>query len=76
PRLGGAQPALAALGIQQSAGATGPADAAGEALLAGNLEYDLNVQCGHYEGHHHEGGCGGHNHHGEGHECRHGRCAD
>ncbi len=72
---GGAQAALAAAGIKLYGGVTGAADAAAEALLAGTLAYMPNVQCSHHEGSHHEGGCGGH-HHGEGHECRHGRCVD
>ncbi|MCD7843322.1 MAG: DUF134 domain-containing protein [Clostridiales bacterium] len=72
---GGAQAALASVGVQLYGGVTGEADAAVEALLAGNLAYNPNVQCSHHEGHHHEGGCGGH-HHREGHECRHGHCND
>ncbi len=71
---GGAQAALASAGIRLYGGVSGDADAAVEALLAGNLAYDPNAQCHHHEGHH-EGGCGGH-HHGEGHECRHGHCTD
>jgi len=73
---GGAQAALASAGIRLYGGVNGDADAAVEALLAGTLEYVPDVQCSHHgEGHHHEGGCGGH-HHEEGHECRHGHCAD
>ncbi|MCD8189401.1 MAG: DUF134 domain-containing protein [Clostridiales bacterium] len=76
---GGAQVALASSGVKLYGGVTGEADAAVEALLAGNLAYNPDVQCSHHGGHHHEGGCGGHgehHHHGEGHECRHGHCAD
>ncbi|MCD8384836.1 MAG: DUF134 domain-containing protein [Clostridiales bacterium] len=68
---GGAQMALATAGIRLYGGVTGDADAAVESLLAGTLAYLPNVQCDHHEG----GGCGGHQH-GEGHECRHGHCAD
>ena len=55
---GGAQMALAAAGIQLFGGVSGNADEAVEALLAGNLVFNPNVQCNH---HHHE--------HGEGHTC-------
>ncbi|MCD7837759.1 MAG: DUF134 domain-containing protein [Clostridiales bacterium] len=72
---GGAQAALASVGIQLYGGVTGEADAAVEALLAGSLAYNPDVRCSHHEGHHHEGGCGG-QHNGEGHECRHGHCTD
>ena len=66
---GGAQAALAAAGVQLYGGASGDADAAVAALLAGNLAYNPNVMCDHHgEDHHHgEGhscgdhGCGGHN---------------
>ncbi len=71
---GGAQVALASAGIQLYGGVSGDADAAVEALLAGNLAYIPSVQCSHHEGHH-GGGCGEH-HHGEDHECRHGHCTD
>lgn len=65
---GGAQMALAAAGIQLFGGVSGSADAAVEALVAGNLAYNPNVQCNHHGEHHGEGhtcgshGCGG-NHH-------------
>ncbi|MCC8126258.1 MAG: NifB/NifX family molybdenum-iron cluster-binding protein [Clostridiales bacterium] len=72
---GGAQNALAEAGIKLYGGVTGDADAAVEALLAGNLAYIPDVQCSHHEGGHHGGDCGGH-HHGEGRECRHGHCMD
>lgn len=61
---GGAQMALAAAGIRLFGGASGSADAAVEALVAGKLAYNPNVQCNHH--HHTEGhacgnhGCGGH----------------
>ncbi len=69
---GGAQAALASAGIRLYGGVSGDADAAVEALLAGTLAYNPNVQCQHHEGHH-EGGCG---HHGEGHGCHHGHCGE
>ena len=61
---GGAQAALAAAGIRLYGGVTGSADEAVEALLAGTLDYNPQVQCSHHgEGH----SCG--EHHGEGHSC-------
>lgn len=61
---GGAQAALAAAGIRLYGGVTGSADEAVEALLAGSLDYNPQVQCSHHgEGH----SCG--EHHGEGHSC-------
>lgn len=66
---GGAQAALAEAGIKLYGGVSGNADQAVEALLAGNLEYNPNVQCNHHGEHHHgEGhtcgshGCGGEHH--------------
>ena len=62
---GGAQMALAAAGIKLYGGVSGSADAAVEALLAGNLDYNPAVKCNHH-GEHVEGhtcgehGCGGH----------------
>lgn len=62
---GGAQMALAAAGIRLYGGVSGDADAAVEALLAGALEYNPNVQCSHHDHHHGaehtcgEHGCGG-----------------
>lgn len=50
---GGARAALADAGITVYAGASGPADNAVEALLAGNLVNDPEAQCCH----HHEGDC-------------------
>ena len=58
---GGAQMALAAAGIRLFGGVSGDADAAVEALVNGNLEYNPNVKCNHHGEHHH--------HHGEGHTC-------
>ena len=57
---GGAQMALAAAGIQLFGGVSGSADAAVEALIAGKLLYNPNVQCNHH---------GEHHHHSEGHNC-------
>ena len=59
---GGAQMALAAAGIKLYGGVSGSADAAVEALLAGNLDYNSAVKCSHHgEGHTcGENGCGGH----------------
>ena len=63
---GGAQMALAAAGIDLYGGASGDADQAVEALLAGNLTYNPNVQCSHHEHAHGEShtcgdhGCGSH----------------
>ena len=58
---GGAQMALASAGIQLFGGVSGDADQAVEALLAGTLVFNPNVQCNHHgEHHHHEGGCGEH----------------
>ena len=52
---GGAQTALAEAGIRLFGGVQGDADAAVQALLAGNLGYDPNVRCSH---HGHESGAG------------------
>ena len=56
----GAQTALAEAGIRLYGGASGSADAAVEALLAGKLDYNPDVQCGHHGENHHGGGCGSH----------------
>ena len=58
---GGAQAALASAGIRLYGGASGPADAAVDALLAGRLAYQPDVPCDHH-GEHHDGGhhCGSH----------------
>ena len=69
---GGARMALASAGIQLFGGVSGSADAAAEALVAGKLAYNPNVQCNHHDHHHGEGhtcgdhGCGS-NHHCGGH---------
>lgn len=55
----GAQSALAEAGIRLYGGVSGNADEAVNALLAGNLNFDLNVHCEHH----------GHNNHSEGHSC-------
>ena len=62
----GAQNALTEAGIRVYGGASGDADKAVEALLAGTLAFDPNVHCDHHdhEGHEHGGDhhCGGHCH--------------
>ena len=45
---GGAQAALAEVGIRVYGGVTGNADDAVQALLAGNLLYDPDVHCNHH----------------------------
>lgn len=57
---GGAQNALAAAGIKLYGGVSGDANAAVEALLAGNLDFNPNATCSHHGEHHHDGGCHGH----------------
>lgn len=67
---GGAQAALAEVGIQLFGGVSGDADSAVKSLLEGNLVYNANVKCSHHgEGHAHGEGhnCG--NHHGGNHSC-------
>lgn len=62
---GGAQTALAQVGIQLFGGVSGSADEAVQALVNGTLVYNANVQCSHHgEGHGHT--CG---HHEDGHTC-------
>lgn len=65
---GGAQAALAGAGIKLYGGVTGEADAAVDALLAGNLDYNPDVHCDHHDHEHGDGphacgdhGCGHHN---------------
>jgi len=66
---GGAQMALAQAGIKLYGGVSGDADAAVEALLSGNLDFNPNVQCNHHGHDHGEGhncgshGCGSHSCH-------------
>lgn len=65
---GGARNALAQAGIELYPGVTGDADAAVEALLKGELNYDTNTMCNHHhegEGHH---SCHGSEHHCGGHD--------
>ena len=61
---GGARRALEEAGIRLYGGATGEADAAVTALLAGKLTFDPNVLCSHHGAHHDEAcgehGCGEH----------------
>lgn len=54
---GGAQAALAQLGIKLYGGYQGSCDEAVKALIEGRLDYNPNVQCSH---HNHEHGDGGH----------------
>lgn len=54
---GGAQMALAAAGIKLYGGASGSADDAVQAYLAGALDFNPDVRCSHHE------------EHGEGHTC-------
>ena len=58
---GGARMALDAAGIKLYGGVTGEADKAVEALIAGNLDFNPDVQCNHHGDHHH--------HHDHDHEC-------
>ncbi|MDY4598383.1 MAG: DUF134 domain-containing protein [Candidatus Faecousia sp.] len=54
---GGAQMALAEVGIKLYGGVSGSADAAAQALAEGKLDFNPDVRCNH------------HDHHGEGHSC-------
>lgn len=54
----GAQQALAQAGIRLYGGVTGGADEAVRAFLAGTLDYNANVQCGHHDHHKEHGACG------------------
>lgn len=56
---GGAQMALAEAGIKLYGGVSGMADDAVKAYLAGNLDFNPNVQCNHH-GHEHGHSCGEH----------------
>ena len=69
---GGAQMALAEVGVKLYAGVQGSADEAAKALVRGELDYDPDAHCDHH-GHHGEGHDCGH-HHGEGHGCGHHTC--
>ena len=56
---GGAQVALAEAGIQLYGGVSGDADAAVEAFLKQELNYNPDVKCNHHgEGHEHHDNCG------------------
>ena len=59
---GGAQNALAQAGIKLYGGVAGDADAAVQALLENNLQFNPNVQCSHHDHQHGEEGhtCGSH----------------
>ena len=59
---GGAQAALAEVGIKLYGGVSGEADAAVHALLAENLGFNPDVQCSHHNQKHGDGGhtCGSH----------------
>lgn len=63
---GGAQNALHQAGIKLFGGCRGLADDAVKALLAGELNFNPNVRCGHHGEDH---TCGSHHDHGEGHSC-------
>ena len=56
----GARQALDAAGIKLYGGVSGDADQAVEALLAGSLNFNPDVQCSHHGDHHHGGNCGEH----------------
>ena len=59
--------ALGRFGIKVYGGVTGDADAAVEAFLRGELNYNPDARCSHHDAHHGEGHeCGEHE---EGHEC-------
>lgn len=68
---GGAQMALEQAGIRLYGGASGNADEAVNAFVAGQLDFDPNVHCGHHD--HEHGGeahaCGEHG-------CGHGHCGN
>ncbi len=65
---GGAQMALASLGIRLLGGVCGGADAAVEAFLKNELNYNPDVKCNHHDREHGEGHtCGSH-------ACGHGSC--
>ena len=66
---GGAQMALAEVGVKLYGGVSGDADAAVEAFLAGELDYNPNVRCDHHDHDRHHGhSCGSHGC-GSGHTC-------
>lgn len=59
---GGAQAALAEIGVKLYGGVSGSADEAVNAFVAGDLVFDPDVHCRHHDGEHGEGGhkCGEH----------------
>ena len=57
---GGAQMALANAGIKLYGGVSGDADAAVQAWLAGQLDYNPNVRCSHHDSHGTGHTCGDH----------------
>ena len=57
---GGAQMALAQAGIKLYGGVQGDADAAVQAYLAGQLDYDPDVHCDHHDSHGAGHTCGDH----------------
>lgn len=57
---GGARSALATEGIELCGGVSGSADDAVKKLLAGELDFDPDVQCSHHGGHDHGHNCGSH----------------
>lgn len=57
---GGAQNALAEAGIRLFGSVSGNADDAVNAYLAGQLDFNPNVQCSHHGHHESHGSCGGH----------------
>ena len=74
----GARIALDDVGVKVYGGASGDADDAVRAYLAGQLDENADATCNHHHdgehdcGHHHEHGEGcGHHHHEEGHDCGH-----
>lgn len=57
---GGARMALDTAGIKLYGGVTGEADKAVEALIAGNLDFNPDVECNHHHDHDHDHECGSH----------------
>lgn len=59
---GGAQAALAEMGIRFFGGVSGNADEAVNALLAGNLVFERDIRCDHHDYHGESHSCGEHGH--------------
>ncbi|MFG6358279.1 MAG: dinitrogenase iron-molybdenum cofactor biosynthesis protein [Acetatifactor sp.] len=59
---GGAQAALAEMGIRFFGGVSGNADEAVNALLAGNLVFERDIRCDHHDHHGESHSCGEHGH--------------